>query len=142
MLETLGVPVAGYRTNEFPAFWSRSSGLPVPLRFDSEGDVVRFLHVKKQLNLRGGVLIVNPIPEEDEIPAEEMARHIETAIAQADEARITGKAVTPWLLDRLFRTTAGRSLEANVALVKNNARLAAQIAGTLVRGGETDERTK
>jgi pseudouridine-5'-phosphate glycosidase len=142
VLETLGVPVAGYCTNELPAFWSRTSGLPLSLRFDSVDEIARFLRVKESLKLRGGVVIANPIPERDEIPAAEMAGYIEAAIVQAEEARITGKAVTPWLLDRVLRITGGRSLQANVALVKNNARLAAQIAGTLVRGGRTNERKK
>ena len=127
-LETRGVPVVGYGTNEFPAFWSRSSGLPLNLRFDDPEETGRFLRTQWDLGETGGVLIANPIPEQDEIPPAEMARYIETAIAQAAEERIAGKAVTPWLLDRIFRLTNGRSLQANVALVKHNARLAARIA--------------
>jgi pseudouridine-5'-phosphate glycosidase len=130
-LETRGVAVIGYGTSEFPAFWSRSSGLPVPLRLDSPQEIGRLLHVKKELRLAGGVVVANPIPKHDEIPAPEMSRHIEVAIAQAQEAGISGKAVTPWLLDRLLQLTSGRSLQANVALVKNNARLAAAIAQSL-----------
>lgn len=127
-LETRGVAVIGYQTSEFPAFWSRTSGLRVQLRLDSTHEIGRLLRVKKQLQLAGGVIIANPIPREDEIPAPEMSRNIEAAIAAAEQQHITGKAVTPWLLDRLLQITGGRSLQANVALVKNNARLAAAIA--------------
>lgn len=133
VLETLGVPVIGFGTDEFPAFWSRTSGLPVPIRMDSARDIAAFLETKKQLNLEGGTLIANPIPAADEIAFEEIARHIETAIAEADRQEVSGKALTPWLLDRIFGLTAGKSLAANVALVKNNARLAARIAAELVR---------
>jgi pseudouridine-5'-phosphate glycosidase len=127
-LETRGVPVVGYGTNDFPAFWSRSSGLPLNLRFDDPEETGRFLNTQWQLGDTGGVLIANPIPEQDEIPPAEMASYIEAAIAQAAQERIAGKAVTPWLLDRIFHLTQGRSLQANVALVKHNARLAARIA--------------
>lgn len=127
-LETRGVPVVGYGTNEFPAFWSRSSGLPLNLRFDDPEETGRFLRTQWELGDTGGVLIANPIPEQDEIPPVEMASYVEAAIAQAAEERVAGKAVTPWLLDRIFHLTQGRSLQANVALVKHNARLAARIA--------------
>lgn len=127
-LETRGVPVAGYKTGDFPAFWSRSSGLPLNLRFDDPESIGRFLRTQWALADAGGVVVANPIPASDEIPAAEMASYIETAIAQAAAERIAGKAVTPWLLDRIFHLTHGRSLQANVALVKNNARLAARIA--------------
>lgn len=127
-LETRGVPVVGYGTNEFPAFWSRSSGLPLNLRFDDPEETGRFLRTQWELGDTGGVLIANPIPEQDEIPPAEMASYVEAAIAQAAEERLAGKAVTPWLLDRIFHLTQGRSLQANVALVKHNARLAARIA--------------
>jgi pseudouridylate synthase len=128
VLETRGVPVIGYRTGEFPAFWSVSSGLSVPLRFDTPEDIASFLRVKRDLGVQGGTLIANPIAADDEIPAAEMRAHIETAVAQARASNVAGKAVTPWLLDRLLQLTGGRSLTANVALVKNNARLAARIA--------------
>jgi pseudouridine-5'-phosphate glycosidase len=133
LLETLGVPVIGFGTSEFPAFWSRSSGLPVPLRMDSPHEVAEFLRTKRELQLDGGALIANPIPAADEIPLEEIAAHIESAVAQAQRSGITGKALTPWLLDRILQSTSGRSLAANVALVKNNARLAARIAAELAR---------
>lgn len=127
-LETRGVPVIGYGTDEFPAFWSRSSGLRVPLRFNTPDEIANFLRVKRELAMAGGTLIVNPISPDDEIPADEMRGYIETAVSDAERERITGKAVTPWLLGRILRLTDGRSLTANVALVKNNARLAARIA--------------
>ncbi len=127
-LETRGVPVIGYGTSEFPAFWSRASGLPVPLRFDAPQEIANFLRVKRELGITSGTLVANPIASEDEIPAVEMRGYIETAVEEAARAGISGKAVTPWLLDRILQLTSGRSLTANVALVKNNARLAARIA--------------
>jgi len=131
VLETRGVPVIGYGTAEFPAFWSRSSGLSVPLRFDSPEDIANFMRVKRGLGIESGTLIANPIAPEDEIAAPEMRDYIERAVEEAAQANVTGKAVTPWLLDRILQLTSGRSLTANVALVKNNARLAARIASAL-----------
>lgn len=131
VLETRGVPVIGYGTGEFPAFWSRSSGLPVPLRFDTPETIAEFLRVKRELGMESGTLVANPIPAADEIEAPEMRGYIETAVEEARREKITGKAVTPWLLGRILQLTGGRSLTANVALVKNNARLAARIARAL-----------
>ena len=128
VLETRGVPVIGYGTSEFPAFWSRASGLPVAVRFDTPDEIAGFLRVKRELGIDSGTLVANPIAPEDEIPADQMRGFIESAVAQSQNEHVTGKAVTPWLLDRLFQLTSGRSLTANVALVKNNARLAARIA--------------
>lgn len=132
VLETLGVPVVGYRTDEFPAFWSRSSGLPVPVRLDSAREIAQLIRAKREMQLQGATLVVNPIPHRDEIQFEEIARHIDDAVTGADRAGISGKALTPWLLDRIYRSTEGKSLAANIALIKNNARLAADIAGELV----------
>ena len=131
MLETRGVAVIGYQTDEFPAFWSRTSGLPAPMRLERPEDVARFIRTQRAMNVGTGNVIANPIPIADEIPAAEMTGHIERAIAECARAGISGKAVTPWLLERLMRLTAGRSLTANIALVKNNAYLAAQIAVAL-----------
>lgn len=128
VLETRGVPVIGYRTAEFPAFWSRSSGLPVPLRFDAPEEIAKFLRVKRELGIESGTLIANPIPSADEIPADEMRGWIETAVEEVRRCSVVGKAVTPWLLGRILQLTSGRSLVANVALVKNNVRLASRIA--------------
>lgn len=133
VLETLGVPVIGYRTDDFPAFWSRSSGLPVPVRMDEAGDIARSHHLRATMGLEGGQLIANPIPEEAEIALEELKPHIDTALARAEADKIAGKDVTPFLLAQILSSTEGRSLEANVALVKNNAALAARIAVALSR---------
>jgi pseudouridine-5'-phosphate glycosidase len=130
-LETRGVPVIGYGTGEFPAFWSRRSGLRVGIRMDTPAEVAHFLQVKWELGLRGGALICNPVAEADEIPAAEMAGHIETAVAEAAQLGVTGKPVTPHILARLVELTGGRSLRTNIALVQSNARLAAKIAVAL-----------
>lgn len=130
-LETRGVSVIGYRTDEFPAFWSWSSGLGVPIRLDTAEEVARFLRVKWSLGLRGGVVIANPVPATDEIPAKEMADFISAAVGDAEREGIKGKRVTPYILARLAETTGGRSLRTNIALVHANARLAAAIAAAL-----------
>ncbi|MHA1157590.1 MAG: pseudouridine-5'-phosphate glycosidase [Alphaproteobacteria bacterium] len=132
MLETLGVPVVSYRSDTFPAFWSRSSGLATPLRMDSPQEIAAFASARAQLGFTGGMLVANPVPAADEIPTTEMVPHIEAAINEAMAAGITGKAVTPYLLDAIFRHTSGRSLTTNIALVKNNARLAAAIAAAAI----------
>ena len=128
VLETNGVPVIAYGQDEIPAFWSRSSGLTAPLRLDSAAAIAAAQLARTELGLTGGQLIANPIPVADEIPAAEMAKAIEQATAEADAQGVSGKAVTPFLLDRIFHITEGRSLVANIALVRNNARLAAEIA--------------
>ena len=132
-LESLGVPVVGYGTDELPAFWSRSSGLPAPLRLDSPEEIAAFEHARRALHAGdlGGMLVANPVPAEAEIPAAEMAGFIAAAQADAAAAGITGKAVTPYLLQRELELTAGRSLDTNIALVEHNARLAARIAVAL-----------
>jgi pseudouridine-5'-phosphate glycosidase len=130
-LETLGVPVVGYRTDEFPAFWSRESSLSLGLRLDDPAGVAEFLRAQRALGLQSGAVIANPIPAADEIPRDEMNGYVETAVREAARGSISGKAVTPWLLERINTLTSGRSLIANVALVKSNARLAAEIALSL-----------
>jgi len=132
-LETRGVPVVGYRTDRFPAFWSRTSELFVPLRLDSPDAMADLIRTKEALGLDGGVLVANPVPSADEIPADEMKAFIDAALAEAKARGVVGKAVTPFLLSHLFETTAGRSLATNIALVKNNAALAAQLAVSLTR---------
>lgn len=127
-LETRGVPVVCYRTDEFPAFWSRSSGLPAAIRADTPAQIARLLVTQRELGMTQGAVICNPVPAADEIPAREMAAFIDTAIGDAHSRRIAGKAVTPFLLARIMELTAGRSLRANIALVKSNAALAAEIA--------------
>jgi pseudouridine-5'-phosphate glycosidase len=131
VLETRGVPVIGYRTGEFPAFWSRTSGLKVPLRMESAAEIARFLEVKWAMGLAGGAVVANPAPEEAEIPAAEMSGFIERAVREADERGVAGKAVTPWILARLVELTSGRSLRTNIALARSNARLAAEIAAAM-----------
>lgn len=128
VLETRGVPVVAFASDEFPAFWSRTSGLRAPLRLDDAAEIAHFYRAQRALGVPAGIVVANPIGEADEIPADRMNAFIETAVAEANEAGVRGKAVTPWLLDRIFRLTNGASLDANVALVKNNARLAARIA--------------
>lgn len=128
VLETQGVPVIAYGQDAFPAFWSRGSRLKAPLRMDDPAAIAAAHTMRAALGLPGGQLVANPIPAQAEIPAQEMAPIIATAQLDAQHAGITGKAVTPYLLQRIFELTEGRSLEANIALVRNNARLAAQIA--------------
>ncbi len=128
VLETLGVPVISYRQDTFAAFWSRDSGLKAPIRMDSTARIARAQHLRTRMGIPGGQLVANPIPRAAEIAAEELAPIIETAVAQATEQGILAKEVTPFLLARIFELTDGRSLEANIALVLNNARLAGEIA--------------
>jgi pseudouridine-5'-phosphate glycosidase len=127
-LETDGVPVIGYRTGDFPAFYSRSSGLKVPMRADSAQEVAGIMRSKWEIGLIGAVIVANPIPEADEISAAEIEPAIAAALAEAGRRGICGKDVTPFLLAEIAQTTKGRSLQANIALVKNNAKVAAEIA--------------
>jgi len=131
VLETLGVPAVVYRSDDFPAFWSRTSGLPAPLRCDDPAAIASMFRSARELAIESGMLVANPIEAAMEIPQRIMATVIERAVGEAADAGIAGKALTPWLLDRIFTLTQGRSLEANVALVRGNARLAAEIAREL-----------
>ncbi|WP_370283944.1 pseudouridine-5'-phosphate glycosidase [Pseudooceanicola sp.] len=131
VLETGGVPVIAYGQDDFPAFWSRSSGLAAPLRMDDAAAIARAHRMRAALALPGGQLVANPVPADDEIPREEIAPIVERALAEAEAQGIAGKAVTPYLLGRIFELTEGRSLATNIALVLNNARLAAGIAREL-----------
>ena len=131
VLETKGVPVVTFGQHMLPAFWSASSHLPSPLRLDTAEDIALFQKRREALGIGGGILVANPIPAADEIPASEMKIFIEAALASANENGVTGKAVTPFLLSKILQLTKGRSLTANIALVENNARLAARIAGAL-----------
>ncbi|MEM7528346.1 MAG: pseudouridine-5'-phosphate glycosidase [Pseudomonadota bacterium] len=133
LLETLGVPVIGYRTDMFPAFWSRSSGLAVPIRMETAEAIALSHRLRLSMGLGGGQLIANPIPQPAEISAAELTPHIERAISMAEQQGVTGKEVTPFLLERVLELTDGRSLEANLALIKNNAALAAEIATHLAK---------
>jgi pseudouridine-5'-phosphate glycosidase len=133
VLETQGVPVIGVGTDEFPAFFSRESGLAVPHRVESAAELAAVVTAHRDLGLPGGILVANPIPEADAVPAAEIGARIEEALADADRAGVTGKDVTPYLLGRIVELTGGRSLVANVALVRNNAALAADLSVQLTR---------
>jgi pseudouridine-5'-phosphate glycosidase len=128
VLETMGVPVIAYGQDQLPAFWSRSAGLRAPLRMDSAASIARAHRMRAALGLPGGQLVANPIPEVAEIPRSELTPVIAKAIRDAADHGISGKDLTPYLLQRIFELTEGRSLVANIALVLNNARLGAEIA--------------
>jgi pseudouridine-5'-phosphate glycosidase len=128
VLETLGVPVIAFGQDDLPAFWSRTSGQRAPLRMDSAAEIAAAHLMRATLGLPGGQLVTNPIPAGDEISRDVITPVIATALAEAQAQGILAKAVTPFLLDRIFTLTGGRSLAANVALVLNNARLGAAIA--------------
>lgn len=130
-LETMSVPVVGYRTEHFPAFYSRESGLPVSARVETAEEIVEFAKAHWEAGLQSAVLVVNPLPEAESVPRSEIEPLIEKAVQEAKEQGIHGKQVTPFLLQRLSELTAGKSLRANLALLLNNARLAAHIARAL-----------
>ncbi len=127
-LETASVPVIGYQTNEFPAFYSRTSGLGVTLRLDTPPAVAEYALMHRQLRLLTAVLVANPVPELDAIPRTEIEPIIQRASKEAQDKKIHGQALTPFLLQRVSDLTAKRSMRANLALLLNNARLAAEIA--------------
>lgn len=131
VLETLGVPVICFGQDMLPAFWSAQSDLRAPLRMDDPAEIARAHILRGALGLPGGQLIANPIPTTDEIPAAELAPIIAAAQAEAEQRNIIGKQVTPFLLQQIFDCTDGKSLTANIALVRNNARLAAKIAQSM-----------
>lgn len=127
-LETLSVPVIAYGTSEFPAFFSRSSGHEAPMRADTADEIAAVMAAKWNLGIAGGVAVVNPIPTQDEIPANEINDIIDQAIAEMQARGIHGQQATPFLLGRIVEITGGASLTANIALVNNNAHLGAQVA--------------
>ncbi len=128
VLETLGVPVIAYGQDELPAFWSRNSGIPAPLRMDSPGQIATAARMRARLGLAGGQLVANPIPPNHEITQSEILPVILKALDEAETQGIATKSVTPFLLQRVFELTEGKSLASNIGLVMNNARLAAEIA--------------
>ncbi|WP_417670934.1 pseudouridine-5'-phosphate glycosidase [Roseibium sp.] len=128
VLETRGVPVIAYGTDELPAFWSRQSGIKAPYRLDDTAEIAKLMSTRAAFGDHGGILIANPVPAESEIPQEEMAGYIDTSIANATAKGIKGKEVTPFVLGDILKLTDGRSLVTNISLVRNNARLAARIA--------------
>ncbi len=128
VLETLGVPVVGYQTDVLPAFYSRSSGLKLDLRADTPEEIAAIATSHWRLGFPTSILVVAPVPAEDEVPAGEIQHEIEEALIAASAQNISGKAVTPFLLSRIAAKTEGRALRANKALLINNARIAGQIA--------------
>jgi pseudouridine-5'-phosphate glycosidase len=127
-LETKGVPVIGYKTSEMPAFYSTKSGFNVDYRIDAAADIADILKTKWDLSINGGVLVTNPIPVAAELESSVMNDAINQAIIEADNEKITGKKITPYLLSKVNEITKGKSLDANIKLIKNNADLAAKIA--------------
>ena len=127
-LETKGVPVIGYGTKELPAFYTRESGFGVDYRMDTPEEIASAFAVKRELNLAGGMLVTNPIPAEYSMPRDVISAAIDRAVAEAAEKGIHGKETTPFLLAKIKELTGGDSLDSNIALVKNNAALAAEIA--------------
>ena len=130
-LETHGVPVIGYGTEELPAFYTRSSGFQVDYRLDTPKEVADAFKVKLDCGLQGGMLVTNPIPEEYSMDPEYINKNIDEAIAECEKLGIHGKQTTPYLLDKIQKLTGGDSLKANIQLVYNNARLGAKIAKAL-----------
>ncbi|MBI5567379.1 MAG: pseudouridine-5'-phosphate glycosidase [Chloroflexi bacterium] len=131
-LETHGVPVLGFGTDTFPAFYSRSSGLPVDVRVDTAAEVAQIIRAKAALGLAGGVLIGLPVPEELAIPNEQIEPIIVRALKMAEEQGIRGKAITPFLLQHVADLSEGESMKTNIALLKNNTRVAAHVARALI----------
>lgn len=131
VLETNGIPVLGYGTDDMPAFYARHSGLPVDIRLDTPDEVAAVIHARRQLKLQTGILVTVPVPQAAAGNEAEMEAAIAQAIKEADAANIHGPAATPWLLRRIVELTNGQSLRANIALLQNNGRVAAQIAQAL-----------
>ena len=135
-LETLGIPVIGYQTDEFPAFYSRESGLPVSTRADTPAEVAAIASTHRGLGMKSAVLVTAPPPLEIALPADQVEDAIEQALSEAREQQVRGQAVTPFLLNRVSELTGKASLHANLGLLRNNARIAAQIAQNLTSGRE------
>ena len=134
MLETLGVPVLGLKTDQFPAFYRRESGLPVDRRFETVSELAAAIRAHFALGLRTGVVVANPIPLADEMPLELYHRALGGALQAAEAEGVRGRAVTPFLLDAMRRITGGESVRVNLALLRHNARVAAQLAKELLTG--------
>lgn len=131
VLETNGVPVIGFGTDELPSFFSRSSGLALDMRLDQPEDVAATIKARRALNLNSGILVTVPVPAADAFDAQEAEEAIVRATQEADEAGISGPAATPWLLSRINELTGGRSMQANISLLKNNGWVAGMIASAL-----------
>ena len=131
VLETLGVPVVGHKTYQFPAFYYKDSGFSVDFSIDTPLEIARLMQTQKELGLKSGFVIANPIPEEHALDKKFIEENITLALEECDKLSIKGKAITPFLLSKLEALTQGKSLKANIALIKSNAALAAQIASAL-----------
>ncbi|HVQ39438.1 MAG TPA: pseudouridine-5'-phosphate glycosidase [Pyrinomonadaceae bacterium] len=131
-LETYGVTVVGYGCDEMPAFYSQRSGLPVDVRVDSPGSVADLFHAQRALEIQGALLVTVPVPEEFEVPAAELAAALKAALNEAEVERVGGRELTPFLLSRMSKASKGKTLRANLALLENNARVAAEISATLI----------
>lgn len=127
-LESNGIPVLGFKTDKFPAFYARESGLPVSATVDSSQEIANIYFNQKNLGLKNALLVVNPVPEEDAIPNEEMEKYIEIALGFALDENISGSAITPYLLEKVANLSKGRTLKANLSLLRNNAKLACLIS--------------
>jgi pseudouridine-5'-phosphate glycosidase len=138
-LETAGVPVIGYKTDEFPAFYSRESGLKVSLRLDTPQEIAEYWITQRVVGLLNAVLVTNPIPKADAISRVEMEPIIEKASKEAFDKKIHGQELTPFLLQRISELTNKKSIRANLALLLNNAKLATQIAIALTTNGKRRE---
>jgi pseudouridine-5'-phosphate glycosidase len=132
-LETLGVTVLGFQTDRFPGFYTRETGYGVDVRVETPSEAAAIIAARRGLGLNGGVLVVNPVPEADALDPQEMEIHLADALAELQRAGVSGKAVTPFLLDRMKQVTDGRSLATNLALIRHNARVGAQIAVALAQ---------
>jgi len=130
-LETYGITVAGYRCDELPAFYSRSSGLPVDVRVDSPEDVAQIFRAQQALGIERALLVTVPVPREFEVPVENLERALNAALREAESQLIVGRELTPFLLSRMAQVSEGATLKANIALLENNARVASQVAGAL-----------
>jgi|SRR5471032_278011 len=127
-LETNGVPVVGYKTSQFPAFFTQASGYPVDHAFDSVDGIADVIALQATLGMDNGIIVANPIPDDHALDAQEIEAHIARAVKEADQQGVTRKNLTPFLLQRIFELTEGRSLKANIELVFNNARVASLLA--------------
>lgn len=130
-LETKGIPVITVGQDEFPSFYSSKSGYASPLRMDSPVDIANMIHAKWEMGLKGSVLIANPVPDGQGMKEKKIQKHIDKALAAAKKNKISGKELTPYILKYIAQHTEGESLESNIALIKNNARLGALIARSL-----------
>jgi len=139
-LETYGITVVGYQCDEMPAFYSRASGLPVDTRVESAAEAAKLFRAQQELGITGALLVCVPIPESDEVPANELTASLNTALAEDDQSGICGRDLTPFLLSRMSQLSEGSTLKANIALLENNAKVAAEIATALSLIQETNDR--